>query len=87
MDTTDIYITFDENGYRNHCTQAIGTNEYNQKNNEKSQEKLDLVLNNNKKKGKNQKYDCIVGISWGVDSCYIAYLCRINALKPLLVYG
>jgi len=86
MDTTDMDIIFDENGHCNHCTQAIAINEHNQKNNERSQEKLDLVLNNIKAKGKNQKYDCIVGISGGVDSCYIAYLCKTNGLKPLLVH-
>ena len=86
MDTTDMDITFDENGHCNHCTQAIAINEFNQKKNERSQEKLDLVLNNIKAKGKNQKYDCLVGISGGVDSCYIAYLCKTNGLKPLLVH-
>ena len=86
MDTTDMDISFDDNGYCNHCTHAIATNEYNEKNNERSQEKLDLVLNNIKSKGKGQKYDCIVGISGGVDSCYIAYLCKTNGLKPLLVH-
>ena len=86
MDTTDMDITFDEKGYCNHCTYAIATNEYNERNNERSQEKLNLVLNNIKAKGKGQKYDCIVGISGGVDSCYIAYLCKTNGLKPLLVH-
>ena len=86
MDTTDMDITFDKNGYCNHCTHAIATNEYNEKNNERSQEQLDIVLKNIKAKGRGQKYDCIVGISGGVDSCYIAYLCKINGLKPLLVH-
>ena len=86
MDTTDMDITFDENGYCNHCTNAIAVNEHNKKNNEKSQEKLDLVIGNIQAKGKNQKYDCIVGISGGVDSCYIAYLCKTHGLKPLLVH-
>ena len=86
MDTTDMDIVFDENGYCNHCSYAIAVNEHNEKNNERSQEMLDEVLKNIKAKGKNKKYDCLVGISGGVDSCYIAYLCKINGLKPLLVH-
>ena len=86
MDTTDMDIVFDENGYCNHCSNAIAINEHNKKNNERSQEMLEAVLKNIKTKGKNKKYDCLVGISGGGDSCYIAYLCKINGLRPLLVH-
>ena len=86
MDTTDMDIVFDENGYCNHCFQAITISEHSVKNNERSQKMLDEVLQNIKAKGKNKKYDCLVGISGGVDSCYIAYLCKTNGLKPLLMH-
>ena len=39
-----------------------------------------------KSKGENKKYDCLVGISGGVDSCYTAYLCKKWDLKPLLIH-
>ena len=54
MDTSDMDITFDEKGYCNHCTLAIASKEFNEKNNERSQQKFDLVLNNIKLKGKNK---------------------------------
>lgn len=31
-------------------------------------------------------YDCIIGISGGVDSCYVAYLAKQQGLNPLLVH-
>lgn len=38
-----------------------------------------------KKDGKNKKYDCIVGVSGGTDSCYLLYLARKYGLRPLAV--
>lgn len=35
--------------------------------------------------GKNKKYDCIVGVSGGTDSCYLLYLAKNNGLRPLAV--
>jgi hypothetical protein len=39
-----------------------------------------------KNKGKNKKYDCVVGISGGTDSCFIAYIMKQEGLRPLLVH-
>jgi N-acetyl sugar amidotransferase len=38
-----------------------------------------------KKDGKNKKYDCIVGVSGGTDSCYLLYLAKKYGLRPLAV--
>jgi N-acetyl sugar amidotransferase len=38
-----------------------------------------------KKDGKNRKYDCIVGVSGGTDSCYLLYLAKEYGLRPLAV--
>lgn len=35
---------------------------------------------------KNDEYNCIVGMSGGVDSSYVAHLCGIHNLKPLIVH-
>jgi N-acetyl sugar amidotransferase len=50
-----------------------------------NQKWLDTV-NEIKTDGKNKKYDCILGISGGVDSTYIAYLVKKANLKPLVVH-
>lgn len=80
-------IVFDEKGQCNHCTTAM----QNQTTRTtyipgKSEELLNNVVSNMKSKGKNSKYDCLVGISGGVDSCYVAYLCKTLGLRPLLLH-
>ncbi|MBS1652566.1 MAG: N-acetyl sugar amidotransferase [Bacteroidetes bacterium] len=36
--------------------------------------------------GKGKKFDCILGVSGGVDSTYLAYWCKKNELRPLIVH-
>lgn len=85
MDTS-APIKFDENGTCNYC------NEYDSKiksrvlRGEEGKKKIESVIAEIKEKGKNKKYDCIVGISGGVDSTYIAYLAKKWGLKPLAVH-
>lgn len=86
MDTTDPDIEFDENGVCNHCREYdklarryvfAGT---------EGEQKLSKVVDKIKKQGKNQKYDCVIGLSGGVDSTYTAYLTRKLGLKPLAIH-
>ncbi|MBC5991617.1 N-acetyl sugar amidotransferase [Pontibacter cellulosilyticus] len=80
MDTSDGSIFFDENGFCNHCNDYIGKAE-------KALEYSDLELTiqeiKSKKKG---KYDCIVGLSGGVDSSYVALQAKKLGLSPLVVH-
>ncbi len=39
-----------------------------------------------KRSGKGKKYDCVIGLSGGVDSTYIAYLIKELGLRPLAVH-
>jgi len=39
-----------------------------------------------KEKGKNHEYDCILGLSGGVDSCFVAYKAKEYGLRPLVVH-
>ena len=36
--------------------------------------------------GKNHKYDCLIGLSGGVDSSYVAYLAKQKGLRALCVH-
>ena len=47
---------------------------------------LDAVITKIKAKGKNKPYDCLVGLSGGVDSTYLAYLTKQLGLRPLAVH-
>ena len=85
MDTTDPDIVFDENGYCNHCTGALKKlNSYpiNLTKEEKEKE-LQKIVTAVKESGKNNQYDCIVGVSGGVDSSYVLYLVKQLGLRPL----
>lgn len=82
MDTTDRDIIFDENGRCNHCREAESLIE-NTKNKEKE---LKILVEEMKKNGKGKKYDCIMGISGGVDSAYVAYLATQLGLRVLAVH-
>ncbi|PKP22929.1 MAG: N-acetyl sugar amidotransferase [Bacteroidetes bacterium HGW-Bacteroidetes-21] len=49
---------------------------------EKLQEQLAIIKN----KAQNRKYDCLLGISGGVDSSYLLYLLKEWNLRPLVVH-
>ena len=88
MDTTDPDIVFDENGFCNHCAGAIAKlNSYplNLKKEEKDRE-LEKIVKKILKTGKNNKYDCAVGVSGGADSSYTLYLVKKLGLRPLAVH-
>lgn len=85
MDTTDPEITFDGEGICNHCYELKDIIEKS-----KSKDEKDKILEDTIKKiklmGKNKKYDCIIGLSGGVDSSYLAYFVKQKGLKPLAVH-
>lgn len=47
---------------------------------------LNKLIEKIKKAGKNKDFDCIVGVSGGVDSTYVAYLSKHLGLRPLAVH-
>lgn len=86
MDTTDPNITFDENGVCNHC------HDYEERKKRlitdpvKRQQALEEIIAKVKKAGQGKEYDCIIGVSGGVDSSYVAYLAKDWGLRGLLVH-
>jgi N-acetyl sugar amidotransferase len=44
------------------------------------------MLKEIKARGKNKKYDCLLGISGGADSTYLAYLAKQWGLRPFLLH-
>jgi N-acetyl sugar amidotransferase len=49
-------------------------------------QKLSSLINEIKLKGAEKKYDCIVGVSGGVDSSYVAYLSKEWGLRPYIIH-
>jgi N-acetyl sugar amidotransferase len=86
MDTSDSDITFDEKGECNHCTDYFGRMILQTYKKGHSEKMLDNIISIIKKNGEGREYDCILGISGGVDSCYCAYLCKQWGLRVLLLH-
>ncbi len=86
MDTTDAEIVFNENGDCNHCTEFLNKRAKYQYQGRESTAALDLLVKEIKRAGKGRQYDCISGISGGVDSCYMAYLAKQRGLRVLTVH-
>ena len=88
MDTTDPDIFFDENGYCNHCSKAIAHLKqppYGLLPKEK-ETALTRFIQDIKNAGNGKKYDCIIGLSGGVDSSYVACLVKQWGLRPLAIH-
>lgn len=87
MDTTDPNIIFDKNGvsdYYHHFQKVILP--YWNYGKEKLSE-LQKIADKIKKQNKSKDFDCIIGISGGLDSSYAAYLAKeVMNLRPLIYH-
>lgn len=86
MDTTDPLIEFDEKGVCSHCHYFENNVKPNWFPNVEGQDKLEQMLEEVKAHGKNKRYDCIVGVSGGVDSSYLTAKIVEWGLRPLMVH-
>jgi N-acetyl sugar amidotransferase len=78
MDETDPEIQFDEQGVCNHCHRHdYLSNHYDKKS-------LSAKIEQIKNDGKGKEYDCLVGLSGGVDSCYVLHKTIEWGLRPLV---
>lgn len=85
-DSSDKTIQFDKNGYCNYCSTAYGQIGKIYFPGNEGKEKLDNLLFQIKMSGQRKKYDCIMGISGGLDSSYLAYLGHKWGLRVLAVH-
>ena len=86
MDTTDKKIKFDEDGICDYC-RNYNINIKNKFENFDSSKKKIFEIAENIKKKSNNKHDCLIGISGGVDSSYLAYFVKKELkLNPLVLH-
>jgi N-acetyl sugar amidotransferase len=86
MDTTDPDIVFDDQGVCNHCylyAEVSGSRLFSAP---EDRHRLESLLADIRRRGKGKEYDCIIGVSGGVDSTYVAYLTKRFGLRPLAVH-
>lgn len=87
MDTSDPNIIFDKNGvsdyyynFQNNILPSWHTDERGEKEITKLAEKI-------KKEGKNKDFDCVIGVSGGLDSSYTTYIAKEKlGLRPLVFH-
>jgi len=85
LDETVPNIQFNKNGTCNYCElHDILDKAF--PNNDNGKKLLEAMFFKIKENGKNNKYDCVVGISGGVDSTYLIHLAKEHGLRPLAVH-
>ena len=86
MDTTDPEISFDENGVCNHCREFDEVTSKRWFPNDEGAKKLQAIYEKMKKENAHKDYDCILGLSGGVDSSYLALKLYEAGIRPLVVH-
>ena len=85
MDTSDREISFDSNGICNHCRtyELIAVAQWTPAERER---RLHRLLDRLRASGRGKQYDCVIGVSGGVDSTYVAYKLAEFGIRPLAVH-
>ena len=86
MDTSDPEIRFDAEGRCSHCTDALDRLEKFYLPDARGKQRLAALIAEMKTAGKGKPYDCIIGLSGGVDSSYLAYKMKEYDVRPLVFH-
>lgn len=87
MDTiSDPNISFDEKGICNYYYDYLQREQEQVFFGKEAEEKLAGIVEKIKEFGKGHKYDCITGVSGGVDSTYLCLTAKKLGLNPLIVH-
>ncbi len=86
MDTSDPDIVFDERGVCNHCTGWFARESLYSLPLEERTRRLHTLVEEIKRAGHRKEYDCIIGVSGGVDSSYVAIKSKELGLRPLAIH-
>ena len=86
MDTSDPEIKFDKDGTCNHCQKYDEVVDKRFLSPDECKKEIRKIIKRIKEKNRTKRYDCIIGVSGGVDSTYVAYLVKELGLRPLAVH-
>jgi N-acetyl sugar amidotransferase len=87
MDTSDPHIMFDKHGICDYCRNFDSNILPNWHTNDQGATKLIRLADNIRLESKGQDFDCIIGLSGGLDSSYVAYVAKQKmGLRPLLFH-
>jgi N-acetyl sugar amidotransferase len=86
MDTSDADISFDSQGVCNHCRTFEQVTSKHWYPGPEGKVLLDKLVADTREMGRNAEYDCILGLSGGVDSSYLALKVKELGLRPLVMH-
>ena len=87
MDSSDSVIVFDKNGICDHCNTFYAKVKPNWDTGIKGRIELDRTVETIRKAGIGKDFDCIIGMSGGIDSSYLVYAAKeILGLRPLVFH-
>ncbi|MBX7264421.1 MAG: N-acetyl sugar amidotransferase, partial [Chitinophagaceae bacterium] len=87
MDTiADPDISFDSNGICNYYYEYIEAEKNKVKKGAEGEIEFNRLITQIKEDGKGNEYDCILGVSGGVDSSYLAYIAKEVGLRVLCIH-
>lgn len=87
MDTTDSKIVFDDQGVCDHCNTYYKDILPNWYTDDRGDRELTNIINKIKKEGKEKDFDCLMGMSGGIDSSYLLYVMKEKyGLRPLVFH-
>jgi N-acetyl sugar amidotransferase len=87
MDTSDSLILFDENGFCDHCKNYYDNILPMWRTDKEGTEGLMAIVEKIKKDGEGKDFDCIVGMSGGIDSSFLVYTAKEKlGLRPLVFH-
>lgn len=87
MDTTDSQIKFDDKGVCDHCNTYYSDIKPNWHTDERGRAEIEKTVAKIKKEGEGKDFDCIMGMSGGIDSSYLLYLAvKKLGLRPLVFH-
>lgn len=86
MDTSDPLIYFDADGVCSHCHEFEEETIKGWFPNEEGKTRLKQMIDQMRERGRGKEYDCILGLSGGIDSSYMALKIKDWGLRPLVVH-
>jgi N-acetyl sugar amidotransferase len=87
MDSTDADIKFDEKGMCDHCSTFFSSIYPKWRFGEQGDQALEEMVCNIKRAGRGKDFDCIIGMSGGIDSSYLTYIAKEKlGLRPLVFH-
>jgi N-acetyl sugar amidotransferase len=87
MDTTDSNLRFNDEGLCEYCENFDRNIVPTWRTDERGERELKVLADNIRADGKGRDFDCIIGVSGGLDSSYTAYIAKERmGLRPLLFH-